>query len=67
MRKNLFGKIIRCLDKMFPPLDREGKNCWGMQGGIDAMMESRQQVKEKEQWMARHLQKQALFKQLKGK
>ena len=62
--KNLFKKTIHCI------WGRENKNCWGMNGAIDAMMESRQQVKQKvdqqEQWKARHLRIRELFEQLKN-
>ena len=58
MWKNLF-------DKIFSPSGQEDKIRWGVNGGIDIMMESRQNVKQQEQWMAQHLQKRALFQQLK--
>ena len=62
--KDLLIKIIRNI------WARESKSCWGMNGAIDAMMESRQQVKQKvvrqEQWKAQHLRRRALFEQLKN-
>ena len=67
MWKNLFNKTIHYIDKAFSQLDQEDKIGWGVHGGIDAMMESRQKVKQKEQWMTQHLQKRALFQQLRDK
>ena len=64
MWKNFLKKTIRYI------LGREGKNCWGMNGAIGIMMESRQQVKQKinqqEQWKAQHLRRRKLFEQLKN-
>ena len=62
--KNLFKKTFRYI------FTRENKNCWGMNGAIQVMLESREQVKQKinqqEQWKAQHLRRRALFEQLKN-
>ena len=62
--KNLLKKAIRYF------LSRENNNCWGMNGAIGVMLESRQQVKEKvnqqKQWQAQHRRRRELFEQLKN-
>ena len=44
--KNLFQKVIRCYNEIFPPLnqDEDDKLRWGFRAGIEMMMESRREV-----------------------
>ena len=40
----MIAKLIRCLKGAISFLDAEGKNGWGMRGGIGVMMDSREKV-----------------------
>ena len=42
--KNMIAKLIRCFKGVLSFLDEEGKNGWGVRGGIGVMMDSREKV-----------------------